>query len=130
VIAPQPLVVGIGVDLAPVAGVQRMLERYSDAELGLVFTAGELRRARAARLPARHLAVCFGAKEAAGKALGCGMAAIAWTDVEAVVETARIEVVLRGRALRRARALGARGSTASWAPFDAELVLVTVTVHR
>ena len=122
-------VVGIGVDLASIEAVRRMLERYSNGELGLVFTAGELCRGRADAHPARHLAVCFGAKEAVGKALRCGMAGMGWTDVEATVEGTRLSVALREDAMRRAASLRAHGVVASWSQFGAELVVVTVTIH-
>jgi holo-[acyl-carrier protein] synthase len=49
-----------------------------------VFTPGELAYAETANDPAPHLAARFAAKEAVLKALGVGMGAVGWRDMEVV----------------------------------------------
>ena len=60
---------GLGIDLIEVSRVERALARHPRLAQRL-FTAEELRYARARRRPGRHLAARFAAKEAAVKALG------------------------------------------------------------
>jgi len=73
----------IGVDLVEVARVRRLVE-----ELGVVdrlFTPLEQEYCRRFAEPWTHWAARFAAKEAAAKALGCGIGAQAgWTDIETV----------------------------------------------
>ena len=103
-----------GIDLAAPARVGRWLDRYGDDALRLVFTAGELDRARAAARPARVLTVCLAAKEAVGKALGTGLSDVDWTDIEATVTGPTMAVRLAGAAAEVAASLGVHGWHASW----------------
>jgi len=104
----------VGVDVVEVARMQRLLQRYDAPTLGLVFSDGEQRQAAAARRAPLVLAVCFGAKEAVGKALGTGLAGISWTDIEAEVRRGGLRVALRGAAREQARRRRLRTWHASW----------------
>ncbi len=82
------MIVGIGSDLCKVDRIAQTLERFGDRFTHRVFTEGE--RAKAARRndPAPTYARRFAAKEAAAKALGVGIAGLAWRDI-AVVNDSR-----------------------------------------
>jgi len=102
-------VIGVGVDLVEVDRMRTALARTPTLEARL-FTDGERAYARAAHDPAERFAVRFAAKEAAMKALGVGLGAIDWHDVEVVREgSGRPRLVVTGRALELAADLGVSG---------------------
>jgi len=92
-------VIGIGVDLVEVDRMRAAVTRTP----GLVhrlFTAGEQAYAQAAADPAERYAVRFAAKEAVMKALGVGLGAVNWHDIEVVrTSTGAPELNITGRAL-------------------------------
>ncbi len=95
-----------GVDLIEVARIERAQARHGERFFRRFFTAQERAdcAGRAASLAAR-----FAAKEAAAKALGCGIGAVRWVDIEVVSGPDREpELRLHGAALARAQALGWR----------------------
>lgn len=93
-----------GVDLIEVPRLAQAVARHGQRFLNRVYTAQELAdcAGQAASLAAR-----FAAKEAAAKALGCGIGDVGWTEIEIVRGPAREpELRLHGAAARRAAALG------------------------
>jgi len=95
---------GIGVDVADVERVRRLLERYPRfAER--CFTAGERGYAFRYLRPEQRLAARFAAKEAVMKSLGAGWRQIRWQDVEITGGRAP-RAALRGTAAARAGELG------------------------
>lgn len=101
---------GIGLDLADIDRIERLLGRHPERARIRLFTAGEReycdRRAR----PARHFAARFAAKEAAYKALSGTEEArhIHWQDIEVASEPmhGRPTLLLHGLAAKRAAELG------------------------
>lgn len=92
-----------GVDLVEVARIRDAIERYGGRFLSRIFTEAELRdcNGRAASLAAR-----FAAKEAASKALGCGIGKIGWLEIEIISgENRAPHLYLRGEAGKLAREL-------------------------
>ena len=85
---------GIGVDLVQISRMERLLERHGTRALNKLLTAAEQRELRARANRPRSLAMCWAAKEACVKAMGCGFAGIAYKDV-AVVRDARGKPELR-----------------------------------
>lgn len=79
-------VTGVGTDLVEVSRLRDALER-TPALLHRLFTPAEQARCRRNRDPMPHLAARFAAKEAVMKALGSGMSAMAFTDIEVVSGT-------------------------------------------
>ena len=75
--------IGIGVDLVEVERVRGALARTPSLRDRL-FTPGEQAYADRAKDPAERYAVRFAAKEAAMKALGVGIGAVDWHDLEVV----------------------------------------------
>lgn len=71
--------VGVGVDVVDVARLARVVALRGPALCRRVFTPDELRDCRGS---VRRLAARFAAKEATAKALGTGIGAIGWRDVE------------------------------------------------
>ncbi|NOZ00216.1 MAG: holo-ACP synthase [Chloroflexi bacterium] len=68
-----------GIDIIEIARLHGVIERHGGRFLRRVFTLQELEDC-AGR--AESLAARFAAKEAAAKALGCGIGAIAWQEIE------------------------------------------------
>ena len=100
-------VLGLGVDLCEVDRIAEALERHGARFLERLFVAGEVRHPLGSRRVAEHVAGLFAAKEAAMKALGTGMNGVAFREIAVAREPGGPpRLVLSGRALARARALG------------------------
>jgi len=94
--------VGLGVDLVDVARFARVLARRPKLADRL-FTSGESTYAGTLANPAPSLAARFAAKEAVMKALGVGLGAFSFRDVEVQRQpTGAPSLVLSGRAARLA----------------------------
>lgn len=97
-------IVGIGIDLAEIDRVDRLLEKYPRfAER--CFTEHERQYAFRFANPARRFAARFAGKEAVMKSLGMGWRRLRWRDIE-VTGGGAPRVNLAGTALARAEALG------------------------
>ena len=94
----------IGTDIIEIPRIKKAIEHRGDIFLRRVYTNREIERYR--RRPS-SLAARFAAKEAVMKALGQGMFAIGWRDIEVLSEPdGQPTVHLRGRAELRANQLG------------------------
>lgn len=101
---PADAHLAVGVDLVEVARVRGAWERHGERFLARVFTVGERADCggRIASLAAR-----FAAKEAAAKALGTGIGAVGWRDIEVRTEGGgRPTLILHAAAAAAARTLG------------------------
>lgn len=96
--------VGVGVDVAEVERVRRLLERHPRFA-DRCFTPAERTYAFRHPHPEQRLAARFAGKEAVMKCLGTGWRDIRWHDVE-ITGGGAPRVVLRGTAAARAAALG------------------------
>ena len=95
-----------GVDLVDIERFQGTVQRHGERFLRRVFTVQEL--ADAAQSPA-SLAARFAAKEAVSKALGTGIGAVGWCEIEVLRGPARQPVLqLHGAAARLAEEQGLR----------------------
>jgi len=101
------MILGIGVDIAEIARIKRLLDRKGFAEK--VFTPSELAFSENHSAPEISLAGRFAAKEAVMKALGTGWAkGVAWQDITITHdESGKPSVELAGKARRVAAELGA-----------------------
>ena len=100
------MIVGIGTDIVDLDRFRAMLERRP-ALLDRLFTAGERAYADLRNDPTERLAVRFATKEAALKAMGVGMGAADWHEIEVVRDDdGRPTLALHGRAARQAADLG------------------------
>ena len=119
--------VGIGIDAVEVDRFRRVLGRRPGMA-GRLFTDGE-RAGTAGRDPAPRLAARFAAKEAVMKALGVGLGAFAFHDVEVVpLASGAPTLVLSGRAAALAADRGVAGWRVSLTHTDsvAEAVVVAL----
>lgn len=102
--------VGLGTDVVDVERFRQVIAR-TPSLVDKVFTEAERAVADARRDAAPTLAARFAAKEAAMKALGVGLGAVGWHDLEVRRhDSGRPELVVTGRAA----ALAAERSIATW----------------
>jgi holo-[acyl-carrier protein] synthase len=98
--------IGIGVDLVEVDRMRRTLAR-TPALVERLFTDAERAYCERRRDPTERFAARFAAKEAVMKALGVGLGAVGWHEVEVVrAESGRPSLALSGRAADLAAELG------------------------
>jgi holo-[acyl-carrier protein] synthase len=99
------VIVGVGIDVVPVARFAEALSRTPSLAARL-FTADELRTPSGGERSAESLAARFAAKEALAKAIGAG-GGMAWTDAEVLTDdVGRPTLAVRGTVAARADALG------------------------
>ena len=97
-------IIGLGVDLAEIDRVRRLLARYEQFP-ERCFTEHERDYAFRFARPERRFAARFAGKEAVMKSLGRGWRSVRWKDVE-ITGGGQPRVVLRGTAKDRAAELG------------------------
>ncbi len=101
-------VLGVGLDVCPIARMRDAAGRHGQRFLDRIFTASEQAYASGRADPHEALAGRFAVKEAASKALGAPRG-IGWHDVEVVPAKSGEHgpsVILRGKALEVAEARG------------------------
>jgi holo-[acyl-carrier protein] synthase len=98
-------IVGLGVDLAEVSRVRRLLNKYPESFRRRCFTDHEWNYADRYADPSARLAGRFAGKEAVMKSLGTGWRRLRWTDIE-ITGGGPPRVKLSGRAAKRAEMLG------------------------
>ncbi len=105
------LMAEIGADIIEIARIAGAIDRFGERFLRRVYTEREIENYHD-RIPS--LATRFAAKEAVMKVLGTGYRGVGWHDIE-ILSSSRGKpmVVLHGRALARAEALGVRSVTVS-----------------
>jgi holo-[acyl-carrier protein] synthase len=97
-------IVGLGVDVAEIDRVRRLLARHGQFAQRC-FTENERVYASRFTRPERRFAARFAGKEAVMKSLGRGWRSIRWRDIE-ITGGGRPRAVLRGTAKDRADELG------------------------
>lgn len=98
--------IGLGIDAVEVDRFRTVLRRTPGVATRL-FTDGERAAGARRRDPAQRLAARFAAKEAVMKALGVGLGAFRFHDVEVVnAPSGKPELVLRGKAAALAESQG------------------------
>ena len=101
---------GVGLDLADIDRIARLLGRHPERARARLFTAGERTYCDRRAEPARHFAARFAAKEAAYKALAGTEEArhIHWQEIEVANSPldGRPTLLLHGGAAKRAAELG------------------------
>ena len=107
-------IVGMGVDLAEIGRVRRLLDKDAARFRARCFTDHEWDYAQRFRDPSQRLAARFAGKEAVMKSLGVGWRHVPWKDIE-ITGGGAPRVRLFGKAAERAAMIGV------------ERVLVTIT---
>lgn len=119
-------IVGLGVDLADVDRVERVLGRYPRfAER--CFTDHEREYAFRYANPARRLAARFAGKEAVMKSMGVGWRRIGWKEIE-ITGGGKPTVRMSGNALRRAEMLGVTEILVTITHTDTSALVMAVAV--
>jgi len=95
----------VGVDLIEIERIRRALGRHGAGFRERCFTEGERAYCDSKPNPAQHYAGRFAAKEAVGKALGCGVY-FTWKEIE-VVGRPKPGIRLSGRTATWAEKVGA-----------------------
>ncbi len=98
-------IVGLGVDLAEVSRVRRLLDRYGESFHRRCFTDREWDYAHRYADPSARLAGRVAGKEAVMKSLGTGWRRLRWTEIE-ITGGGMPRVNLSGKAADRAKMLG------------------------
>jgi holo-[acyl-carrier protein] synthase len=121
-------IIGLGIDLAEIARVQRLLDKYPRFP-ERIFTEHE--RAYAARYasPASRLAARFAGKEAVMKSLGVGWRHVGWKDIE-ITGGGQPTVNLTGRALARAQRLGVTEVQVTITHTDDTAMVFAMALHQ
>ncbi len=93
-----------GVDLIEIARIEEVIARHGKHYLERIYTPAELEQCGKR---AESLAGRFAAKEAAAKALGCGIGDVAWQELEILGDEQNApKLTLHGAALKMANDLG------------------------
>lgn len=98
-------IMGMGVDLAEISRVRRLLRKDPERFRARCFTDHEWAYAHRYRDPSERLAARFAGKEAVMKSLGVGWRHVPWRDIE-ITGGGAPRVMLSGKAARRAEMLG------------------------
>lgn len=98
-------IVGMGVDLAEISRVRRLLHKDPDRFRARCFTDHEWGYAHRFKDPSQRLAARFAGKEAVMKSLGVGWRHVPWRDIE-ITGGGAPRVRLSGKAARRAESIG------------------------
>jgi holo-[acyl-carrier protein] synthase len=119
---------GLGTDLVEIARFRLALSRRAQLSDRL-FTDGEQAYAYEQHDPVHSLAARFGAKEAVMKALGAGLGAFAFRDVEVVRDdSGEPSLALHGAAAARARERGVRAWQLSLSHTDVTAMAVVLAL--
>lgn len=117
-----------GIDLLEIERMRRAIAAHGERFLQRVFTPREL-EANARRV--ESLAGRFAAKEAAAKALGCGIGDISWKEIEILrADSGAPQLLLHGAAERMAREQGLTVWSVSLTHSERHAVAVVVAIGQ
>ena len=108
--------------------IARLVDRYEDKIINLVFTAKELKYCRLTDDPYCAYAVCFGAKEAISKALTTGFADIDWDEIEVNPAKEKLTVCLYRQADTQAKKLGIQRWLLNWWKLESYVLVHAVAI--
>jgi holo-[acyl-carrier protein] synthase len=114
-LSEEPLIIGLGVDIAEVGRIQAAIERHGETILRRLYTPAEREYCERFKNKYERFAGRFAAKEAAMKALGTGWSrGVRWVDVEVVRQKGgRPTVKLHGEAGKISERLGVKNISLS-----------------
>lgn len=119
-------ILGLGVDLADIERVGRVLEKYPRfAER--CFTEHEREYAFRFAKPERRLAARFAGKEAVMKSMGTGWRRIRWQDIE-ITGGGKPTVNMSGNAARRAQILGVTEVLVTITHTDSDALVMAIAI--
>lgn len=115
-----------GVDLVEVSRIRDAIARHGERFVVRIFTKAERRDSgdRVASLAAR-----FAAKEAVAKALGCGIGAVSWLEIEIRNDENRApHLHLYGEAQKRAQEMGLLNWSVSLSHTESQAIAFVVAI--
>lgn len=116
-----------GVDLIEIERLERVIERYGERFTRRVFTSQELSEAKSMA----SLAGRFAAKEAVSKALGTGIGAVTWLEIEVTRGLQREPVLsLHGAAADLAHQLGLQQWSVSLSHSENYAIALVVAIGK
>lgn len=121
-------ILGLGVDLADIERVERVLEKYPRFAQRC-FTEHEQEYAFRFAKPSRRLAARFAGKEAVMKSLGTGWRRINWKEIE-ITGGGKPTVRMFGRAARRAESLGVTEVMVTITHTDTSALVMAIAVGQ
>ncbi|MGD2101031.1 MAG: holo-ACP synthase [Acidimicrobiia bacterium] len=124
------MILGLGVDLADIERVGRVLDKYPRFA-DRCFTDHEREYAFRFARPERRLAARFAGKEAVMKSMGTGWRRIRWRDIE-ITGGGKPTVRMRGNAALRADSMGVTDVLVTITHTDTSALVMAVAVgeHR
>ena len=115
-----------GIDLMEIARIEEVVSRHGKHYLERVYTPAELEQCGKR---AESLAGRFAAKEAAAKALGCGIGDVEWKEIEILGDEQRAPVLhLHAKAAQKAEELGLTTWSVSLSHSQSHAVAVVVGI--
>ncbi len=78
------MIIAVGTDIVEIARIEKALQHHGRKFAERILCPGELARFDESAHPPAYLAKRFAAKEALSKALGTGIGAVSWQDMETV----------------------------------------------
>ncbi len=98
------IILRTGVDLIEISRIEEVVARHGKRYLERIYTPAELEQFGR---EAESLAGRFAAKEAVAKALGCGIGAVSWKEIEVLGDEQNAPgLTLYGAAAQKAKELG------------------------
>ncbi|MEM8721259.1 MAG: 4'-phosphopantetheinyl transferase superfamily protein [Cyanobacteria bacterium P01_G01_bin.39] len=120
---------GLGIDLAYIPWMTKLVEEYDRQTLKLLFTAKEIERCQSSSYPHRNFTVCFATKEAVAKALGTGITEdINWHEIEANLTQDKLTVRLHGQAHIQAKRAMMYLWIATWWHWDEHVLVQALAI--
>jgi holo-[acyl-carrier protein] synthase len=122
------MILRTGVDLIEISRIKEAIERHGDRFLNRIYTELEQEecKGRISSLAAR-----FAAKEAAAKALGCGIGNVNWTDIETRYDEKKAPyLVLHGEGARLAKELGLTAWSVSLSHTETQAIAFVAAVRE
>ncbi len=115
-----------GVDLVDIARIRDAIDRYGERFVVRIFTVAEQQECRGR---VESLAARFAAKEAAAKALGCGIGDVSWLDIEVRGDENRApHLYLSGAAEEKAREKGLSAWSVSLSHTESQAIAFVAAV--
>ena len=117
-----------GVDLIDIARIRDAIDHHGERFIARIFTETEQRESngRMASLAAR-----FAAKEAAAKALGCGIGDVSWLDIEVKGDENRApHLYLHGEGEKMAKKMGLSNWSVSLSHTESQAIAFVVAISE
>ena len=122
-------IVGMGVDLAEIDRVRRLLRKDPERFKERCFTDHEWAYAHRFKDPSQRLAARFAGKEAVMKSLGVGWRHVPWRDIE-ISGGGAPRVRLAGKAAARAESIGVSRVLVSITHTDTQALVMALSVGK